>query len=44
MDGSRRLGQQGRCDDGGALGPRWRLRSTKLDKVFTYGIMATRGT
>jgi hypothetical protein len=74
MDGSRRLGRQGRHDRGDSAGrggaitvtrstgaarswqharpmamahrskPLSALQSTKLDKVFTYGIVVTRGT
>jgi hypothetical protein len=48
MDGSWRLGRQGRRAWPAAVAHRSKslpaLRSTKLDKVFTYGIVAMRGT
>jgi hypothetical protein len=48
MDGSRRLGRQGRRTRPAAAAHRSKplpvLRFTKLNKVFSYGIMATRGS
>jgi hypothetical protein len=48
MDGSRRLGRQGRRARP-AVAARWSkpllaLWFTKLDKIFTYGILAMRGS
>jgi hypothetical protein len=48
MDGSWRLGRQGRRARPAAAAHRSKplpvLRVTKLDKVFTYGIVATKGS